>query len=192
MNRLPKLFGYAAVWGAIAQTPKGNQRFACGAFGKATNFRDVRALWDHNYELVLAFGRTESGAGRLTLREDGRGLAFELEPFEDRRWIDSAMADIRVGKVRGMSIGYEILEGYSEKLASGMVVFTITRAYLDEISPVDQPAFRETSLHLIEPAANVQPAEPAAAPASRIIRIDPALVSNPRRRNLRVGLTMNC
>ena len=72
MNRLPKLFGYAAVWSAIGRTPEGYyERFACGAFGKATNFNDVRAWWDHNHELPLAFGRVKSGAGRLTLREDG-------------------------------------------------------------------------------------------------------------------------
>lgn len=192
MKRLPKLVGYAAVWSAIGRTPKGYyERFACGAFGKVTDFGDVRALWDHNYKLPLAFGHIKSGAGRLSLREDGFGLGFEIEPLEDRKWVESAICDIRLCRVRGMSIGFEVIEGYTEKLASGLLVFTVTRAYLDEISPVDSPTYRETNVRLIEAP---QAAEPAAAPAAYrdVIRIDPALVSSPRRRNVRVGLAVNC
>jgi HK97 family phage prohead protease len=198
MNRLPKLAGYAAVWSAIGRAPGGYcERFACGAFGKATDFNQTEAWWQHDFKLPLAFGHIKSGPGRLTLREDGFGLAFEIEPFEDGRWIDSAVADIRVGKVRGMSPCFvkRTVDGYPEKLASGLVVFTVTRAELVEISPVHNPAYQETSLRLIEPAANAESAEPAASsPASRreIIRIDPALVSNPRRRNIRAGMTINC
>jgi HK97 family phage prohead protease len=191
MNRLPKLAGYAAVWSAIGNAGY-PERFACGAFGKLTDFDDVAALWKHNFKLPLGFGHRKSGAGSLTLREDGIGLAFELEPFEGGPWIDSAIADIRVGKVRGMSVSFKKsnLEGYPERLASGLLVFTVTRAELVEISPVDNPAYRETSVRLVE---SPQPTEPAAPAAYRdVIRIDPALVSNPRRRNIRVGLAMNC
>jgi uncharacterized protein len=191
MKRLPKLAGYAAVWSAVGQVPGGYERFACGAFGKATDFNDVEAWWQHDFRRPLAFGHLKSGAGRLTLREDGIGLAFELEPFEDQKWIDSAIADVRGGKVRGMSLGFNksSVEGDYERLASGLFLFTVTRVELVEISPVDNPAYRETSVRLVE-----HPAEPAAAPAAYrdVIRIDPALVSNPRRRNIRVGLGFNC
>jgi HK97 family phage prohead protease len=196
MNSLPRLVGYAAVWSAVGRAPGGYcERFAAGAFGKATDFNQVEAWWQHDFKLPLAYGYIKSGAGRLTLREDGFGLAFEIEPFECRRWIDSAVADIRGGKVRGMSLGMvkRTLDGYPERLASGLVVFTVTRAELVEISPVHNPAYQETSVRLIEPVANA-PDEPAASPASHteIIRIDPVLVSNPRRRNVRVGLAVNC
>lgn len=191
MNRRPKLVGYAAVWSAIGAAAGYYERFACGAFGKLTDFDDVVALWQHRFKFPLAFGHLKSGAGRLTLREDGIGLAFELEPLEGEPWIDSAIADIRVGKVRGMSVSFrkDNLEGYPERLASGLLVFTVTGAELVEVSPVDNPAYLETSVRLVE-----RPAEPDASPTSHreIIRIDPALVSNPRRRNIRGGLAINC
>jgi HK97 family phage prohead protease len=194
----PKLIGYAAVWAAITSTPKFGcyERFAAGAFADSIDSDDIQALWQHNWGLEIAFnGNASRGVGSLNLREDGYGLAFEIEPYEDKEWIDSSVAYIRSGSVRGMSVGFERIESYPEKLASGLMVCTTVRARLFEISPVYRPLFLETSVRLIEqPAAKAQSAEPAAAPTiyRDVIRIDPALVSIPRRRTVRAGLAVNC
>jgi HK97 family phage prohead protease len=160
MNRLPKLVGYAAVWGAVSHTPKAGffERFAVGAVSDSIKSDDISALWQHNWELELAC----NGDGGLKLREDGRGLAFEIEPYEGREWIESTVSQIRDRRVGGMSIGFRRIEGRAERLASGLLVYTNTRVKLLEISPVYSPLFRETSVHLAEPpAAKAEPASSA-------------------------------
>ena len=62
------------------------------------------------------------------------------------------------------------LDCYPEKLASGLVVFTITRAKLTHISPVDRPVFHETSF-----AWNIQSNRPPMC----------SRPSQPRRRRLK-------
>lgn len=167
MNRLPKLVGYAALWSAVSSTPRTGHymRFACGAFGDSTDFDDVKALFQHNWECALAFNGDRREGGILSLREDGRGLAFEIEPYEDREWIERVVSEIRAGHVRGMSVGFRVIERCFDTLASGLLVETITRARLREISPVYSPLFRETSVRLVEPApVKARPAEPVASP----------------------------
>ena len=203
MNRL--LVGYAVVWGAIGLTPEDGlrERFARGTFADSIDHDDISALWRHNIGLELAFNRDPkrslafSGAplrgGRLSLWEDSHGVRFEIEPYENREWIDHLVSRIRDGQISKMSIGFTRLESRVE-IAGGYgelahTVRTTSRAQLLEISPVHYPVFPQTSVRLVE-----QPAEPATPPAPRreIIRIDPVLVSNPRRRNVRVGLAVNC
>jgi HK97 family phage prohead protease len=198
-KRLPKLVGYAAIWNEIAQDPENGgfyDRMASLAFGRATVFNDVKALWQHNWDYVLASNDDRRGGG-VNLWEDTRGLAFEIEPYEDREWIDQAISLIRSGKVRGMSCSFDYspTECRFERLASGMVVRTIARARLDEISVVCSGLCKEPSVRLVDPpATKAQPAEPAASPATYrdVIRIDPAQVSSPRRHTVRAGLAVYC
>jgi HK97 family phage prohead protease len=197
MSRYPKLAGYAAIWSSLSGTPKRGyyERFAAGAFGGSTDFDQVKALWLHHYETVLAFNGDRRAGGSLTLREDGRGLAFEIEPYEDSAWIDHAISDVRSGRIRGMSCGYHPLDFSIDRLASGLLVCTTTRAQLLEISPVYAPLYRATNIHVVEPpaAATVSQPEPAAiaAPCLEVLRIDPALFARARRQ-VRAGMIVNC
>ncbi len=109
-------------------------------------------------------GNASRGVGSLNLREDGYGLAFEIEPYEDREWIDIGGPHIRAGRVRGVSAGFERIESYPEKLARGLMVCTTVRATLFEISLVDHPLFLETSVRLVELPAAKAAVEPAAPP----------------------------
>jgi HK97 family phage prohead protease len=188
----PKIVGYAAIWGAVSSVPRSGYhvRFAGGAFGHFTDFDDVKALWQHNWDLQLAFNGDRRNGGLLTLREDGYGLAFEIDPYQDREWIDRVVSSIRAGTVQGMSVGYKWIERRFDTLASGLVVETIMRAKLDEISPVYHPLFRETSVRLVDsPAAIASPA----CDDREIVRFDPRLFSvTGRRRIFRARLAVNC
>jgi HK97 family phage prohead protease len=183
MNRQPRLVGYAVVFGAIGQSSRkeGRLRIAPGAFASSIRSNgEILALFKHDWWLELASNQ-EIGSS-LSLKEDSRGLAFEIQPYEDRKWIDSAISEIREGKVCSMSAGFRILE-----FRKDLDILTILKAELLEISPVCFPDFLGTSIRLLEPA------EPARAAGNRdVIRIDPALVSNPRRRNIHAGMTINC
>jgi len=178
MTRHPRLEGYAAVFWAIGKQPKQDfyQRIAPGAFAESIRTDEILALWKH--DLALELGDV------LSLKENSRGLTFEIQPFEGRRWIDSAIAEIRDGTVRGMSTGYRILEYRDDLLARGLVR-TVLRADLLEISPVCFPNVLETRVHLVERAV----AEPL--PREDVIRIEPALVGRPRR-HIRAGMVVYC
>jgi HK97 family phage prohead protease len=193
------LVGYATKWSAVSRVPKLYGyciRFAAGAFTDSIASDEIFAVWNHDWEEVLAINRNlvhGTSFGVLNLREDGHGLAVEIEPPDNWQPDSPVFRDIRSGRIRGMSIEFKSQEARIDRLASGLSVCTVIRAKLNEVSPVYFPAIVESSIRLIEPAANVQPAEPAAAPASHreIIRVDPALVSN-RRRYVHAGMAINC
>jgi uncharacterized protein len=70
-----KLVGYAATFGAEARIGTFIETIHAGAFRDSlAESRDVLALIDHDASKLL--GRTKSGT--LKLREDQRGLAFEI------------------------------------------------------------------------------------------------------------------
>ena len=155
MKRYPKIVGYAAVWSAVSHAPRHGfyERFAVGAFSDSIRSDGIAAFWLHLWECELAFNRAAKHGGILKLREDGQGLAFEIEPREDSRWVDSAISDIRSGMLHGASLGYRRVEGCWDVLASGLRVYTNTRVELLEVSPVYWPLFLETSVRLVESSA---------------------------------------
>ena len=82
-----KLVGHAAVfdqWSTISEPWFGDlyeEQVAPGAFSKTIKEGDIRALWNHDPNIVL--GRVK--AGTLELREDETGLATTITP-PDNEW----------------------------------------------------------------------------------------------------------
>lgn len=106
-----KLVGYAALFdtetrigGAYVETIK------AGAFSASLSTSpDILALVDHDPSRVL--GRTKSGT--LTLSEDQRGLAFEIELPDTQEGRDVlALADR--GDLGGMSFGFTALDDFRD------------------------------------------------------------------------------
>ena len=136
-----KLRGYAAVFNTLSQVIYGfRERILPGAFA-ATIDDDIRALWNHDTNYVL--GRTKSKT--LTLKEDDKGLAVEIEP-PSTPVIDSFVESIRRGDIDQMSFGFSVLDDEWDEMEDGTIVRTLRKIKLYEVSPVAFPAYTATSV----------------------------------------------
>ena len=139
------LVGHAAVFDSPSQDLGGFteviQRGAFRRLLKQDNL-DVRALFNHDQNLVL--GRTP---GTLTLREDPKGLVYEVNVADT-----TAGRDLRVllerGDVTASSFAFRVnQDGQTwSDTPDGQLVRTITNfADLLDVSPVTYPAYESTS-----------------------------------------------
>lgn len=100
---------------------------------KAFQYDTVKALWNHDTNIVL--GSTRSNT--LRLKDTTEGLNFEIDIPESRADI---LENIYRGDVDGTSFGMQVLEdswNYDEEYP----VRTIIKAELYEISPTPFPAY---------------------------------------------------
>lgn len=144
----PKIEGIAAVYNqpAVIETLSGSfiEVIEPGFFEDALG-NDVRALWNHNTDMVL--GRTRSGTLRLGDRE--MGLGVEIDPPDTQAGRD-AVVSIRRGDVDQMSFAFSVKSGedsWAEK--DGKIVRTLKRGackQLYDVSPVTFPAYPQTSV----------------------------------------------
>lgn len=140
---LPVLRGYAAVFNQISEDLGGfREQVAPGAFAETIQQDDIRALWNHNDDLVL--GRNRSGT--LRLREDSRGLAIEVD-LPDTSWARDVAELVRRGDVSGMSFGFRTIEDSWERTAGGELR-TLRKVRLFDVSPVTFPAYPQTDVAL--------------------------------------------
>jgi uncharacterized protein len=143
-NDGPHLRGYASlfdveaiIWGMW------REKVALGSYKRTIKDHDIRALWNHNADLVL--GRNK--AGTLILSEDKKGLGVDIHPPDTQAGRD-AVTSIKRGDVTQMSIGFETIKQewqYSEN-KNELPLRTITESKLFEVSPVTFPAFEQTSI----------------------------------------------
>jgi uncharacterized protein len=136
------LTGYAAVFGELSQVLYGmfREKIDRGAFAASLG-GDIKALWNHDTNLPL--GRTKSGT--LKLAEDAHGLRVEIDPPDTQAGRD-ALESIRRGDVDQMSFGFEVLEDSWDQEESGMLIRTLRKVALYEVSPVVFPAYPATSI----------------------------------------------
>lgn len=141
----PKIAGYAAVFNKTVELwPGFFERVAPGAFSKTIKEHDIRALWNHNPDYLL--GRTTNGT--LILREDSRGLAYEIIKPETSMAND-LMVLIKRGDVSQSSFGFNIVEQslkYDKEMDS--VTRTLAEVKLFDVSPVTFPAYDSTSVNV--------------------------------------------
>jgi len=140
-----KLDGYAAVfnreaiiWGLW------REEVAPGAYSKTIQEGDIRALWNHDTNIVL--GRNK--AGTLRLAEDSKGLRTEIDP-PDNEWGRPVVDAVQRGDVTGMSIAFRVIKEewiYPPKDSRELPKRTIREAKLYDVSPVTFPAFEQTSI----------------------------------------------
>jgi HK97 family phage prohead protease len=136
-----RIAGYAAVFNTLSEDLGGfRELIAPGAFRRAVADDDVRALWNHDANLVL--GRNT--AGTLTLREDTRGLAYDVEP-PDTQWGRDAVVSIRRGDVTGSSFGFRTVTD-RWVTQDGENLRTLVEVELFDVSPVTYPAYAAASV----------------------------------------------
>jgi len=103
---------------------------------------DVRALWNHNADIVL--GRTK--ARTLNLSVDSHGLFSEIDINEKDSDAVNAHARVERGDVSECSFGFDIVrEEFSERPDGGWHS-TILEVKLYEVSPCTFPAYKQTSI----------------------------------------------
>jgi HK97 family phage prohead protease len=135
--------GYFAVFNSVYELwPGATESIAPGAFDDSVS-DDVRALYNHNTDLVL--GRTS--AGTMEINQDSRGLWGRIRINRDDSDAMNAYARIRRGDITGCSFGFDIADQETEYREDGTVHWTIKRVSpLYEISPCTFPAYQDTTV----------------------------------------------
>ena len=142
------LEGYFAVFNGVYELwPGATESIAPGAFDDSVG-DDVRALFNHNTDLVL--GRTS--AGTLELRQDAHGLWGRVKINREDTDAMNAYRRIARGDITGCSFGFDVAAQETDYRDDGTVHWTLTRiSPLYEVSPLYLP--RLPGYHGIRPEA---------------------------------------
>lgn len=151
----PKMGGHAAKFDVLSEDLGGfRERIAPGAFAKTIQSADVRALFNHDVNLVL--GRNK--AGTLRLAEDTAGLAYEIDP-PDTQFARDLAVSMKRGDVNQSSFGFYTLADKWAKL-DGEWIRTLLEVDLFDVSPVTYPAYPQTDAGVRALEAAVKAATP--------------------------------
>lgn len=135
--------GYAAVFDSLSQNLGGFvERIAPKAFAKAVKENDVRALFNHDPNIVL--GRTTNGT--LKLAEDSRGLHYEVDLNPKNSRHRDLYEDVQRGDVDQSSFGFSTIDdewGFTEQ---DYPLRTLKSVKLYDVSPVTYPAYLDASV----------------------------------------------
>jgi hypothetical protein len=138
-----KIVGYAARFNSLSGDLGGFQeRIAPGAFAKTVVDGDVRALWNHDANIVL--GRNKSGTLRMI--EDDMGLHYECDAPDTQLVRDMVMSPIARGDVNQCSFGFRTISDQWDKQANGEWIRTLLEVELFDVSPVTYPAYESTTV----------------------------------------------
>lgn len=153
-----QLVGHAAVFNTDTQIgdPAWGwlESIAPGAFRDSIATDDIRALFNHDANLVL--GRNRSGT--LKLSEDTVGLHTIITPGDTTAGRDM-VAHVERGDVTQMSFGFVPETELWEELPDGTVRRTLQKVQLWDVSPVTFAAFPTTDVAVREArAAGLLPA----------------------------------
>lgn len=136
--------GYFSVFGQnYAVWPGATESIRKGAFTEALKTDDVRALYNHNTDLVL--GRVS--AGTLELKQDDRGLWGRIKVNRNDTDAMNAYERIARGDITGCSFGFDIEEQIETISDDGSIHFELTKiSPLYEVSPCVFPAYEATHI----------------------------------------------
>ncbi|KKN06773.1 hypothetical protein LCGC14_1073790 [marine sediment metagenome] len=139
----PKIIGYVAKFGRWSLDLGGfKEKIRKGAFDEALEKSDVRALKNHDPNLLL--GRMASGT--LELKTNSVGLISEIDPPNTTTGKDT-IEEIRRKDITGMSFSFTTAEDDWKYLEDGSVERTIIKiGELFDVGPVTYPAYPDTSV----------------------------------------------
>ena len=137
------LTGYAAVFNSEAVLGDFSEVIRQGAFAKSlATGSNIRALYQHQGDALLGTTR----GGTLQLREDAKGLAFELALPDTTHGKDLAILVGR-GDVAGCSFGFRVAPGGDRwEQRGGRLVRELIDVELVEITLTSDPAYLDTTV----------------------------------------------
>ena len=140
-----KLSGYAAIFNSEAVLGDFVEVIRNGAFRTSLQSgSNIRALYHHQGDALLGTTR----GGTLKLREDPKGLAFELALPDTTHGRDLAVLVDR-GDVAGCSFGFRVREGGDRwEQRGGQLVRELLDVDLMEITLTSDPAYQDTTVAL--------------------------------------------
>ncbi len=139
-----KIIGHAAVFDTEGDGGWFREKIAPGAFSDSIANDDIRALFNHDPNLILGRNR----AGTLKLREDEKGLFIEIVP-PDTQAARDLMVSIDRGDITQQSFGFVTLSDKWERdEEGGKDLRTLLKVRLYDVSPVTFPFYRETDVAL--------------------------------------------
>ena len=140
-----QLEGYAAVFNKWSEDLGFfREKIKKGAFKKTIEEGDVRALFNHDPNLIL--GRTRNGT--LELEEDNKGLRY-LTKLPDTTYARDLKESIKRGDITQNSFGFiTIQDDWKRGSGAELDERTLIEVKLLDISPVTFPAYPQTSLSL--------------------------------------------
>jgi HK97 family phage prohead protease len=179
-DKKKKVFGYAAKFNSESQN-MGDESWQFyevlekGAFDDVLN-DDIRALFNHEPDHILA--RSREGKGSLRVGVDEVGLFYEFEPPDTQLGRD-LMVSIERGDIDQSSFGFSVSKDgqrWEEKSEGGITIakrFITKVSRLFDVSPVTFPAYLSASVSVRnmqelakelsetspDPAPNPEPAE---------------------------------
>lgn len=136
--------GYAAKFNKWSADLGGFvERIMPGAFKDAIDDADVRALKNHDSNLLL--GRTK--AGTLELEENKTGLRFKVKLPDTTAGRDVA-AEVKRGDITGCSFSFTVEENGDEWLEKDGIIKRTIRVFkrIFDVGPVVFPAYPDTSV----------------------------------------------
>jgi len=133
--------GYAAVFNAWSEDLGWfREEIAPGAFSRTIKNGDVRALINHDPNLII--GRTKNDT--LRLWEDDKGLAYEVD-LPDTSYANDLRESIARGDITQNSFGFQAVK---DEWSEDGKRRTLREVKLYDISPVTFPAYRQTNVKL--------------------------------------------
>lgn len=141
--------GYAAMFSKRSTDLGGFvEEIRAGAFTKTVKEADVRALFNHDENLVL--GRTRSGT--LELSQDNSGLYYRVSP-PDTSYARDLLAIMERGDVTQSSFAFYKVQDDWSALDSDMALRSLIEVKLVDVSPVTYPAYPDATSGLSRAAA---------------------------------------
>lgn len=135
------LVGYAAVFNSVTDIGWFREQIAPGAFADAVKEDDVRGLFNHDSNLIL--GRNK--AGTLSLKEDRKGLYFEID-VPDTQVGRDVLTSVERGDVSGCSFAFMTLADEWDYSNEDSPLRTLKKVRLFDVGPVVYPAYADTSV----------------------------------------------
>ncbi len=147
-NEPPKIVGNAAVFGKRSDDLGGFvETIERGAFKDAIK-GDVRALFNHDPNLII--GRTMADPPTLTLEETRDGLAMEVIP-PDTQVARDLLVSIERGDVTGQSFSFEVEVDEWKQVENGPDERTLKKLRtVFDVGPVVFPAYPDTDVAVRE------------------------------------------